>query len=93
MHEAQLALYDELTTVSGINPRSSILVSSAIHNTWYQTSHANSTKKYVQPSLLLCKYVQSVRRPTAGPANQVLWEAKQVWQNMLLLYALESSCV
>ena len=27
-------------------------------------------------------------RPTAGPVNQVLWEAKQVWQNMLLLYVL-----
>ena len=23
-------------------------------------------------------------RPTAGPVNQVLWEAKQVWQNRLL---------
>ena len=27
-------------------------------------------------------------RPTAGPVNQVLWEAKQVWQNRLLLYVL-----
>ena len=27
-------------------------------------------------------------RPTAGPVNQVLWEAKQVWQNMRLLYVL-----
>ena len=25
-------------------------------------------------------------RPTAGPVNQVLWEAKQVWQNLLLIY-------
>ena len=27
-------------------------------------------------------------RPTAGPVNQVLWEAKQVRQNTLILYVL-----
>ena len=27
-------------------------------------------------------------RPSAGPVNRVLWEAKQVWQSMLLLYVL-----
>ena len=60
----------------------------------YQTSHADNTinKQHVQPSLLLSKYVNSVRRPTADPANQVLWEAKQVWQNMLLLHVFVSSC-
>ena len=26
--------------------------------------------------------------PTAGTANKVLWKAKQVWQNILLLYVL-----
>ena len=30
---------------------------------------------------------------TAGQANQVLWDAKQVWQNVLFLYVLVSSCV
>ena len=38
------------------------------------------------------QYMHSVSRPTTGPANQVLWEAKQVWQNILLLYVL-FSCI
>ena len=60
-----------------------------ISYSWHTTVCRNNTKQqYVQPSLLLFKYC-SVRRPTAaGPANQVLREAKQVWQNMLLLYVL-----
>ena len=34
-------------------------------------------------------FIHALRaRPTAGPVNQVLWEAKQVWQNMLFLYVL-----
>ena len=37
--------------------------------------------------------MHSVRRPTAGATNQVLWETKQVWQNVLLLYVLLSYIV
>ena len=34
-------------------------------------------------------FINALRaRPTAGPVNQALWEAKQVRQNMLLLYVL-----
>ena len=32
-------------------------------------------------------------RPTAGPVDQVLWEAKQVWQNMLLLHVETSRII
>ena len=43
----------------------------------------------MQPSLLLQVFIRALRaRPTAGPVNKLLWEAKQVWQNMLILYVL-----
>ena len=58
-------------------------------NAKQKTVNNDPKQQYVQPSLLFCKYVHSVRRRTAGLANQVLWVAKQVWQNMLLLYVLQ----
>ena len=77
--------YDELTAVGGIDPCPSSCLTP--HNTKLDTLTV-LCRQYVQPSLLLCKYVHSIRRPTADPADQVLFEAKQVWQNMLLLYVL-----
>ena len=38
------------------------------------------------PFYYASKYAHSVRRPTSGPANQVLSEANQVRQIMFLLY-------
>ena len=58
------------------------LVSIAIPGTQYQT---------LPTSYCMYQYYAILRATfnfSAGPVNQVLCEAKQVWQNMLLLYVL-----
>ena len=79
MYVSQLASHDELTAVCSINTK--------LHTPTVLGNSCNLLLYYASTCTL---YVDPL---TAGPANQVLWEAKQVWQNMLLLYVLSYTIV